>query len=134
MNTINVLDTDTDVSVMYTEAEVRRLVQDNKQLREYRNETKYKVRDFFSEAEWDDGYSTFSRDDVNKLLSSIGAANLSIEYRATVTITATITSYEADDEETARDYIQGSIDIGIDNGDIEVESITIEEIELEEGY
>lgn len=128
-------------TVNYTEPELKRIIDNGVtnaehvvRLNETCNNIKYKVRDFFSEAEWEDGNTTFSRDEVNELLLRIGLDKLRVEYRATVTITATVTSYEAEDEDEAREYIENGIDLGIDNGDIRIESVEVEDIEVEEGY
>jgi hypothetical protein len=127
MNTIEVT---TDNSVInYNELEVKRFIEKAGKLRDI----KHKVRDFFSELEWSDGETTITRSDVYELLESIGCSKLRTEYKATVTITAYVTGYTAEDEDDATNCIEEdiSVDIGSD-GSIDVDSIEVSDVEEDE--
>ena len=126
MNTIQV-DT-VDGAVNYTESEVKRFI-------EKAGETsgiKYKVRDFFSELEWSSGEATITRSEVNELLKSIGCDLIRAEYKATVTITAYITGYAAEDEDDAINCIEDDITVDIgSSASIDVDSIEVSDVEEE---
>lgn len=126
MNTIEVT---TDNSVVnYNEMEVKRFIERAGQL----SDTKYKVRDFFSELEWDSGEATITRSEVNELLKAIGCDILRTEYKATVTITAYVTGYTADSEDDASDCIADDIEVSIgSSADIRVDNIEVDDIEEE---
>jgi hypothetical protein len=133
MNTIDITNPETNDIVTYTEAEVLRFIQTNVRLRTFERETLYKVRDFFSEGEWEDGAATFTRDEINTLLRSIGADPIRAKWSATVTITATITNYEAEDEDDAINCIEDdiSVDIG-SSADISVDGIEVSNVSIDE--
>ena len=126
MNTIQI-DT-VDGVVNYTDTEVKRFIEKAGQT----SDVRYKVRDFFSERTWEDGETTVTRSEVNELLKSIGCDLIRAEYRATVTITAYITGYEAEDEDDATDCIADdiSVDIG-SSASIDVDSIEVSDVEEE---
>jgi hypothetical protein len=132
MNTINVVNEINEV-VTYNEAEVLRFVNSNTKLKAELSGTLYKVRDFFSEGEWEDSATTFTRSEVNTLLRSIGADPIRGKWSATINITATVTNYEAEDEDDAFNCIQDdiSVDIG-SNADISVELIEVSDLEADE--
>lgn len=132
MNTINVVNEINEV-VTYNEAEVLRFVNSNTKLKAELSGTIYKVRDFFSEGEWEDSATTFTRSEVNTLLRSIGADPIRGKWSATINITATVTNYEAEDEDDAFNCIQDdiSVDIG-SNADISVELIEVSDLEADE--
>jgi hypothetical protein len=126
MNTIGI--TTVDGVVNYTESEVTRFIEKAGEL----SDTKYKVRDFFSELEWDSGEATITRRDVNELLKAIGCDIIRTEYKATVTITAYVTGYEADDEDDAINCIEDDIEVNIgSSADIRVDNIDIDDVEEE---
>ena len=126
-------------TVNYTEPELKRIIDNGVtnaehvvRLNETCNNIKYKVRDFFSEAEWEEGNTTFSRDEVNELLLRIGLDKLRVEYRATVTITAYISGYAAENADEAADCIGDDIDVSIgSSADIQVDSIDVSDVEEE---
>jgi hypothetical protein len=126
MNTIQI-DT-VDGVVNYTDTEVKRFIEKAGQT----SDVKYKVRDFFSERTWEDGETTVTRSEVNELLKSIGCDLIRAEYRATVTITAYVTGYAAEDEDDATDCIADdiSVDIG-SSASIDVDSIEVSDVEEE---
>ena len=126
MNTIQI-DT-VDGVVNYTDTEVKRFIEKAGQT----SDVRYKVRDFFSERTWEDGETTVTRSEVNELLKSIGCDLIRAEYKATVTITAYITGYEAEDEDDATDCIADdiSVDIG-SSASIDVDSIEVSDVEEE---
>jgi hypothetical protein len=126
MNTIQV---DTiDGAVNYTETEVKRFIEKTGEL----SDTKYKVRDFFSELDWEDSEATITRSEVNKLLKSIGCDTLRAEYKATVTITAYVTGYEAEDEDDAKDCIADDITVDIgSSATINVDNVEVDDVEEE---
>jgi len=126
MNTISI--TTIDGAVNYTESEITRFIEKAGQL----NDSKYKVRDFFSEREWSDGETTISRNEVNELLKSIECDTIRAEYRATVTITAYVTGYSAEDEDDASNCIEDDISVSIgSDGSIDVDSIEVTDVEEE---
>jgi len=132
MNTINVVNEINEV-VTYNEAEVLRFVNSNTKLKAELSGTIYKVRDFFSEGEWEDSATTFTRSEVNTLLRSIGADPIRGKWSATINITATVTNYEAEDEDDAFNCIQDdiSVDIG-SNADISIDLIEVSDLEADE--
>ena len=126
MNTIEIT---TDNSVInYTESDVKRFIERAGQL----SNVRYKVRDFFSELEWSGGEATITRSEVNELLQSIQCDLIRAEYKATVTITAYITGYPAENEDEATDCIGDDIDVSIgSSADIQVDSIEVSDVEEE---
>jgi len=126
MNTIAI--TTEENVVTYTESEVTRFIKRAEEL----SDTKYKVRDFFSELEWDSGEATITRSEVNELLKSIQCDLIRAEYKATVTITAYVTGYSAEDEDDASNCIEDDISVSIgSDGSIDVDSIDISDVEEE---
>ena len=124
MNTIQI--NTVDGVVNYTESEVIRFIEKAGQL----NDIKYKVRDFFSELEWESNEATVPRSEVNKLLKSIGCDVIRAEYKATVTITAYVTGYEAEDEDDASDCIADDITVDIgSSADIRVDNVEVDDVE-----
>ena len=126
MNTIGI--TTVDGVVNYTESEVTRFIEKAGE----KNDIKHKVRDFFSELEWDSGEATITRSEVNELLKAIGCDLIRAEYKATVTITAYVTGYTAEDEDDANNCIGDDITIDIGSGgSIEIDNIDISDVEEE---
>jgi len=126
MNTIAI--TTEENVVTYTESEVTRFIKRAEEL----SDTKYKVRDFFSELEWDSGEATITRSEVNELLKSIQCDLIRAEYKATVTITAYVTGYSAEDEDDASNCIEDDINVSIgSDGSIDVDSIEVSDVEEE---
>jgi hypothetical protein len=126
MNTIQI-DT-VDGIVNYTETEVKRFIEKAGEL----SDTKYKVRDFFSELEWNGGEATITRSEVNELLKSIGCDLIRAEYKATVTITAYVTGYAAEDEDEAIACIEDDIEVSIgSSADIRIDNIEVDDVEEE---
>lgn len=136
MNTIQI--NTEEGTINYTEAEVIRFIEraketDAVQQRADRHwqevrDIRYKVRDFFSEGEWSDGETTCNKGDVNLLLDSIGADKLTSTYTGTFIINGTF-SIEAEDAETATSLLEDDINVEFYNGDIDVDSIEIHDIE-----
>jgi hypothetical protein len=133
MNTINIVNPETNDTITYNEAEVLRFIQTNTTLRNSERDTLYKIRDFFSESEWEDSETTVNRVSVNTLLRSIGADPIRGKWSATINITATVTNYEAEDEDDAFNCIQDdiSVDIG-SSADISVDLIEVSDLEADE--
>lgn len=126
MNTIAI--TTNENVVNYTELEVSRYIERAGQL----SDVKYKVRDFFSELEWNSGEATITRNEVNELLKSIQCDLIRAEYKATVTITAFITGYTAEDEDDASNCIEDDITVDIgSSASIDVDSIEVSDVEEE---
>ena len=124
MNSIGI--TTVDGIVNYTESEVTRFIEKAGEL----SDTKYKVRDFFNEREWKDSETTVTRSEVNELLKSIGCDLIRAEFKATVTITAYITGYEAEDEDDATNCIEDDIEVSIgSSASITVDSIEVDDVE-----
>jgi hypothetical protein len=126
MNSIGIATVDGIVN--YTESEVTRFIEKAGEL----NDTKHKVRDFFNEREWKDSETTITRSEVNELLKSIGCDLIRAEFKATVTITAYITGYSAEDEDDASNCIEDDITVDIgSSASIEVDSIEVSDVEEE---
>ena len=127
MNTISV--TTAEGIVNYTEIDVARFIEKAGTL----SDTKYKVRDFFSELDWEDSEATITRSEVNELLKSIGCDIIRGDYKATVTITAYISGYTADDADDATNCIEDDIEVSIGSGaTINVDSIEISDVESDD--
>ena len=126
MNTIEVT---TDNSVInYNELEVKRFIERAEKL----NDVKYKVRDFFGELSWSSGEATITRTEVNELLKSIQCDLIRAEYKATVTITAYVSGYTAEDEDDASNCIEDDINVSIgSDGSIDIDSIEVSDVEEE---
>lgn len=128
MNTITV------DSVTYNEIEFRQYknAHDNTAtMKELLNGVRYKVRDFFSELEWQDGEATVTKSQVNELLESIGCDSIRSTFRATVNITAYVTDYEATNEDDATICIADDISLDIGMGGIEISNLEVEDVEDE---
>lgn len=129
------MDTITVDGVTYNEIEFRQYKNkhDNTAtiIKELLNEIRYKVRDFFSELEWQDGKATITKSQVNELLESIGCDSIRSTFRATVNITAYVTDYEATDEDDATICIADDISLDIGMGHIEISNLEVEDVEDE---
>ena len=136
MNTIQV--TTEDGVVNYTESEVVRFIARAKEIdavqqvsdlqRKEKLESRNKVRDFFSEGQWNDGEFTVSKQDVNELLESIGANRLTTRYNGTYTVTGTF-SIDAEDPSDAETIFTDNLSVDFYDGDIEVDQIDVQDIE-----
>ena len=124
-------------NVTYTEGEVLRYIEKakavddlnemlNKQVHAIRD-VKNKVRDFFSEGEWNDGEQTINKGDVNDLLESIGCYKLTSRYGGTFTITGTF-QVEAEDEDEAANKFVESVDVNFYDGDITIDDTTTDDV------
>ena len=119
-------------SVTYNEIEFRQYKNgyDNTvTMKELLNGIRYKVRDFFSELEWQNGEATVTRSQVNELLESIGCDSIRSTFRATVNITAYVTDYEAKNEDDATICIADDISLDIGMGRIEISNLEVEDVE-----
>jgi hypothetical protein len=136
MNTIQI--NTEEGTVNYTESEIIRFIERAKEtdavqqradkyLQDIRD-IRYKVRDFFSEGEWNDGETTCNKGDVNLLLDSIGADKLTSTYTGTFIINGTF-SVEAEDAESATSVLEDDINVEFYGGDIDVDSIEIHDME-----
>ena len=139
MNTIQI--TTSNGTVNYTEAEVLRFIERAKEVdavqqvsdlqRKEKVDNRNKVRDFFSEVEWQDGEYTFTKSDVNELLDSIGANRLTTRYNANYTITGTFT-VECEDEDDAECLFTDNVTVDFYDGEINVDQIEVTDIEIAE--
>ena len=126
MNTIEV--TTNNSVINYNELEVKRFIERAEKL----NDVKYKVRDFFGELSWSSGEATITRTEVNELLKSIQCDLIRAEYKATVTITAYVSGYSAEDEDDASNCIEDDITVDIgSSASIDVDSIEVSDVEEE---
>ena len=98
-------------------------------IKELLNGVRYKVRDFFSELEWNDGEATITKSQVNELLQSIGCDSIRSTFRATVNITAYVTDYEAANGDDATICIADDISLDIGMGRIEISNLEVEDVE-----
>ena len=129
MNTIQV--TTEDGVINYTEAEVLRFIQKVDELDGFKRnaiDNRQKVRDFFSEGQWDDGEFSASKEDINELLESIGANRLTSTYRATYTITGTF-SVDAESADDAEAIFTDNVTVDFYDGDIDVDQIEVLDLE-----
>ena len=136
MNTIQV--NTADGMVNYTEAEVIRFIEKGKQVDELQRlfdergktlrEIRTEVRDFFSEAEWQDGQTTSDKSEVNFLLERIGCNKLTTKYRGTFTVTG-IFVVDVEDEDEVTDLVTDGISVDFYGGDLDVEQIDVHDIE-----
>ena len=139
MNTIQI--TTSDGTVNYTEAEVLRFIERAREVdavqqvsdlqRKEKVDNRNKVRDFFSEGEWNDGETVINKGDVNELLKSIGANTLTTKYRASYTITGTF-SVDVDDEDDVESLFTDNVTVDFYDGDIDVDQIEVLDIEADE--
>jgi len=139
MNTIQI--TTVDGTINYTENEVVRFIERAKEVdavqqvsdlcRKEKNDSRNLVRDFFSEGQWDDGEFTANKEDVNELLSSIGANRLTTKYRGTYTVTGTF-SVDAEDADDAQTIFTDNVTVDFYDGDIEVDQVDV--VDIEEDY
>lgn len=140
MNTITI-NNEIGASVVYTETEVLRFIERAKEVdaaqqiadeqRAEKVSNRHKVRDFFSEVEWQDGEYTFTKSDVNELLDSIGANRLTTRYNANYTITGTFT-IECEDEDDAETIFTDNVSVDFYDGEIDVDQIDVTDIEVAE--
>ena len=139
MNTIQI--TTADGTVNYTESEVLRFIEKAKGIDELNEsitkqihvirDNRNKVRDFFSESEWQDGETTINKGDVNELLESIGANKLTTRYNASYTITGTFT-VECEDEDDVESLFADNVNVEFYDGDIDVDQVEVNDIEAVE--
>jgi hypothetical protein len=139
MNTIQI--TTVDGIVNYTENEVVRFIERAKEVdavqqvsdeqRAEKVSNRHKIRDFFSEVEWQNGEYTFTKSDVNELLDSIGANQLTTRYNANYTITGTFT-IECEDEDDAETIFTDNVSVDFYDGEIDVDQIEVTDIEIAE--
>lgn len=136
MNTIQI--TTTDGTVNYTESEVLRFIERAKEVdavqqvsdqqRAEKVSNRHKVRDFFSEGEWNDGETVVNKGDVNMLLESIGCNKLTTRYNANFTITGTF-SVDVEDENEVESLFTDNVSVDFYDGDIDVDQIEVNDIE-----
>jgi hypothetical protein len=73
-------------------------------------------------------------DDINELLSDIGASKIIFTYSVDVTVTATITGIEADSEEEARDKAIAALELRVDTDSLgEDANVEDEEYDADNG-
>ena len=143
MNTITISDTESHNGAMitYTDHEIVRMITElkdykdrqerlgdanvnlNKDIRTLRE----KVRDFFSEGQWDDNEFSASKSDINELLESIGANRLTSQYGGSFTITGTFQVEAEDEDEAANKFVEG-VDVNFYEGDITIDDTTTDYI------
>jgi hypothetical protein len=124
MNTITI------GSVSYNELEVKHYIDNSNKKTEKLNDVNYKVREFFDELEWSSSEATITRSQVNQLFSTIGLEHLRGKFKATVTITAYITDYPAEDAEEAADCIADDLEVTIGStASIDVDDIKVDDVE-----
>lgn len=124
MNTISI------GSVTYNESEVKHYIDNSNKKSEALSDTKYKVRDFFSEREWENSQTTVTRSEVNELFSAIGVDHLRGKFKATITVTAYVTDYPAEDADEAADCIADDLELSIGSSAIiNVDNIDVDDVE-----
>jgi len=136
MNTIQI--NTAEGTVNYTESEVIRFIERAKEVDAIQQacnmqatnirEIRHEVRDFFSESEWSDGETTVNKGDVNAMLERIGCNKLTSTYTGTFTIHGTF-SLEAEDTDSAISVLEDNINVEFYDGDIDVDSIEIHDME-----
>lgn len=124
MNTITI------GSITYNELEVKHYIDNSNKKSEALSDVRYKVRDFFSEREWDGSETTITRSELNELFSQVGIDHLRGKFKATVTITAYITDYPAEDAEEAANCIADDLEVNIGStASIDVDNIEVDDVE-----
>ena len=124
MNTITI------GSVTYNELEVKHYIDNSNKKSEALSDVRYKVRDFFSEREWDGSETTITRSELNELFSQVGIDHLRGKFKATVTITAYVTDYPAEDAEEAANCIADDLEVNIGStASINVDNIEVDDVE-----
>jgi hypothetical protein len=145
MNTIQVTtiqpESNDRITINYTETEVLGFIMRAREVdaiqhiseshRQHITLNREKVRDFFSEGQWDDGEFSASKKDINELLESIGANRLTSKYRATYRITGTyiVDAESADDAEA---IFADNVTVDFYDGDIDVDQVEV--LDVEEDY
>ena len=122
MNTITI------GSVTYNELEVQHYIDNSNKKTEKLNDIKYKVRDFFSEREWSDGETTVTRSELNELFSEVGLEHIRGKYKATVTITAYISDYPAENKDDAINCLEDDIEVTVGSS----ATITVDRVEVDD--
>ena len=128
------MDTITVDGVTYNEIEFRQYKNGHDNIatiKELLNGVRYKVRDFFSEQEWQNSTGEITKGEVNMLLESIGCDPIASTFRATINITAYVTNYEAKNEDDANICIADDISLDIGMGCIEISNLEVEDVEDE---
>lgn len=124
MNTITI------GSVTYNESEVKHYIDNSNKKSEALSDVRYKVRDFFSEREWEGSETTITRSELNELFSQVGIDHLRGKFKATVTITAYVTDYPAEDAEEAANCIADDLEVNIGStASIDVDNIEVDDVE-----
>jgi hypothetical protein len=134
MDTITVKNEE-GLDVTYTTSEVLtfvRLADLYHKGRDNHDKFKNQVRDFFSELEWSNSETTINRIDVNELLVSLGSHPLETNYSATVTITASISGYTAENEDAVRDWLSDNLTVELYGGEIYIDDVSVDDVEEEE--
>lgn len=124
MNTITI------GSVSYNELEVKHYIDNSNKKTEKLNDVNYKVREFFDGLEWSSSETTITRSQVNQLFSTIGLDHIRGKFKGTVTITAYITDYPAEDADEAADCIADDLEVTIGStANIDVDEIKVDDVE-----
>ncbi len=72
---------------------------------------------------------TFSVEDINELLRSIGADELKRLWSATIKIHVTVNGIEASNEDEAREIVENNIEVSYsEDGDLFVDEIDVREV------
>jgi len=139
MNTIQV--TTESGAVNYTESEVLRFINKAGEVDavqqvadDYRkevNENRRKVRDFFSEREWENRETTVTLDEVNELLNDIGSFPIQSTYSGSITISVNFSELEADNEDDAISKIEDDITVELYGALISIDNVSVDDIESE---
>lgn len=124
MNTISI------GSVTYNESEVKHYIDNSNKKTEKLNDVNYKVREFFDELEWSSSEATITRSQVNELFSTIGLEHLRGKFKGTITITAYVTDYPAEDADEAANCIADDLEVTIGStASIDVDDIKVDDVE-----
>jgi ketol-acid reductoisomerase len=125
------------IKYTFTNESLTKLIEEKEQLkielaqteRKFRS-AQFDVREHFQSRYEPDQLEILSEvDDVNSLLINIGTDSLTKAWSATVTITATVTSIEAANQDEVRNAIQENVEINMSvDGDIWVDDITVESV------
>ena len=139
MNTITIMSTvEGTPNVTYTEGEVLRYIEKAKAVDDLNDmlgkqvyairDLKNKIRDFFSEVEWEDGEQTVTKSDVNEFLESIGCNKLTSRYGGTFRITGTF-QVEAEDADEAESMFVDNVDVSFNDGDYTIDETEVNDVE-----
>lgn len=93
------------------------------------NEIRNEVHEYFAEVLGEDEETTITRDEVNQLLSSIGADELTTSWSATVEVTVNIVNLRATTREEVEEMIHDNLQVSgydLEISDYDVHTLSVD--------